>query len=173
MITTIIEPTPTVRILITYSPDITKLMPEVLVNLPDYVIRAEPTAAQVKAKQLGTPVGFDIVKTPTVRKGNKTLSLVRCTSDEVKLLGALKSIRVLSDIPAVDRLTSEQRSDLLLNTMTKTGRALYDSVHDQTPVVTTMPDGTTHTHTPSPHIGSFAGDYATLPPLPVDPVVAP
>jgi len=167
-------PTPlTVRILITYSPDITKLMPEVVIKLPDYVIRAEPTKAQIKAKQFGTPVGFDIVKTPTVRKGNKTLSLVRCTSDEVKLLGALKSIRVLSDIPAVDRLTSAQRSDLLLNTMTKTGRALYDSVHDQTPVVTTMPDGTTHTHTPSPHIGSFAGDYATLPPLLVDPTLAP
>jgi len=167
MITNIIDPAPlTVRILITYSPDITKLMPEVLVKLPDYVIRAEPTAAQVKAKQLGTPVGFDIVKTPTVRKGNKTLSLVRCTSDEVKLLAALKSIRVLSNIPAVDRLTSAQRSDLLLNTMTKTGRALYDSVHDQTPVVTTMADGTPHTHTPSPHIGSFAGDYATLPPTP-------
>jgi len=172
MLNTIPTP-PTVRILITYSPDITKLMPEVLVKLPDYVIRAEPTAAQVKAKQFGTPVSFDIVKTPTVRKGNKTLSLVRCTSDEVKLLAALKSIRVLSNIPAVDRLTSDQRSDLLLNTMTKTGRALYDSVHDQTPVVTTMPDGTTHTHTPSPHIGSFAGDYATLPPLPVDPVVTP
>jgi len=166
-------PAPTVRILITYCPDITKLMPEVLLKLPDYIIRAEPTKAQVKAQQLGTPIGFDIVKTPTIRKGNKTLSIIRCTSDEVKLLGALKSIRVLSNIPAVDRLTSTQRSDLLLNTMTKTGRALYDAVHDQTPVVTTMPDGTTHTHTPTPHIGSFAGDYATLPPLPVDPAVMP
>jgi len=144
------------RHLITYSPDITKLLLEVEAKMPEYLIRAEP----VKPAKIGKPIGFAITKTPTVRKGNKTLSLVRCTVDEAKLLASLKSITVLANIPAIDGLSPTAHSDKLLAAMSKTGRATYDSVHDQKPVTTTLPDGTQHTHTPSPHIGSFAGELA-------------
>jgi len=102
------------RDIITYSPDVTKLLPEVVATLPDYVIKDENDK----------PVGFAITKTPTVRKGNKTLSVVRCTAAEVKLLGGLKSVEVLADVPM---------GGDLLKAMAKTGRAKYDAVHDQTP----------------------------------------
>jgi len=144
------------RHIITYSPDVTKLLAEVAVKMPEYLIRAEP----VKPATIGVPIGFAITKTPTVRKGNKTLSLVRCTLDEVKLLASLKAVTVLANIPAIDGLSTTAHLDKLLATMSKTGRAIYDSIHDQTPVVTTLPDGTKHTHTPSPYIGSFAGELA-------------
>jgi len=144
------------RHVITFSPDATKLLIEVEAKMPEYLIRAEP----VKPAKIGVPIGFSIVKTPTVRKGNKTLSLVRCTIDEVKLLASLKSITVLANIAAIDGLSREAHADKLLAAMSKTGRAKYDSVHDQTPVVETLPDGTQHTTTPCPHIGSFGGILA-------------
>jgi len=102
------------RDIITYSPDVTKLLPEVVATLPDYVIKDE------NAK----PVGFAVTKTPTVRKGNETLSVVRCTAAEVKLLKKLKSITVLADVPM---------GGDLLKAMSKTGRAKYDAVYNQNP----------------------------------------
>jgi len=102
------------RDLITFSPDVNKLLPEVVATLPDYIIFDDK----------GNPIGFSITKTPTVRKGNKTLSVVRCTAAEVKLLKSLKSVEVLADVP--------MEGDLLA-ALTKPGRAKYDSVHDQTP----------------------------------------
>jgi len=41
---------------------------------------------------------------------------------------------VLADIPAIDGLSLEQHGAKLLAAMSKTGRATYDAVHDQTPV---------------------------------------
>jgi len=134
------------RDLITYSKDVTLLLAEVESKLPDYVIKDEQDK----------PIGFAITKTPTVRKGNETLSVVRCTTAEVKLLASLTSITVLADIPAIDGLSLEQHGAKLLAAMSKTGRATYDAVHDQSPQTITLPDGTTHTYTPPELIGAFA-----------------
>jgi len=44
----------------------------------------------------------------------------------------------------------------LLKAMSKANRAVYDSIHDQTPQTITLPDGTTSTYTPPALIGAFA-----------------
>jgi hypothetical protein len=126
------------RDLITHSPDVTSLLAEVAEKLPDYLINDDD----------GNPVGFAVTKTPTVRKGNETLSIVRCTPDEVKLLASLKNITVLADVPAYGDL---------LAAMSKTGRAIYDRIHDQTPVdVLDEAGNAIGQHTPPELIGAFA-----------------
>ena len=100
------------RDLITYSPDVTKLMAEVATKLPDYLIEDES----------GNPVGFKVTKTPTIRKGNETLSVVRCPAAVVTILASLTTITGLAYVPAYgDSLAA----------MSKTERATYDDAHDQ------------------------------------------
>jgi len=123
--------------LITYSKDVTLLLAEVEAKLPDYLIKDEQDK----------PIGFAITKTPTVRKGNKTLSIVRCTVDEVALIKTLTTMTILSEVAM---------GGDLLKAMTKAKRKLYDTVHDQTPQTITMEDGSTHTYTPPALIGAFA-----------------
>jgi len=126
------------RDLITYSPDVTKLLAEVATKLPDYLLEDEN----------GNSVGFKVTKTPTIRKGNKTLSVVRCSAAEVKLLASLKSITVLADVPAYGDL---------LAAMSKTGRSTYDRVYDQTPVdVLDSAGNVTGRYAPPALIGGFA-----------------
>jgi len=103
------------RDLITYSKDVTLLLAEVATVLPDYLIKDDQH----------NPVGFAVTKTPTVRKGNETLSVVRCGVAEVKLLKSLKQITVLADVPL---------GGDLLDVMSTSSRAIYDRIHDQTPV---------------------------------------
>jgi len=103
------------RDLITYSKDVTLLLSEVATALPDYLIKDEA----------GNPIGFAVTKTPTVRKGKETLSVVRCSVAEVKLMKSLKQITVLADVP--------MGGDLLA-AMTTANRAVYDRVYVQTPV---------------------------------------
>jgi len=126
------------RDIITYSSDVTALLAEVAATMPDYLIKDE------NAK----PVGFAVTKTPTVRKGNETLSVVRCTAAEVKLLKKLKSITVLADVPM---------GGDLLKAMSKTGRAKYDAVYNQTPYDVVDDKGKViGTVTPPSLIGTFA-----------------
>jgi len=126
-----------VRDLIVYSKDITLLLAEVATKLPDYLIKDDQ----------GNPTGFAVTKTPTVRKGNETLSVVRCTVDEVALIKTLTTITILADVAM---------GGDLLKAMTVANRAVYDAVHDQTPQTITMEDGTTSTYTPPALIGEFA-----------------
>jgi len=126
------------RDVITYSPDVTKLMAEVEATLPEYVIKDDS----------GNPVSFAVDKTPTMRKGNETLSVVRCSTAEVTLLASLTSITVLADVPAYGDL---------LAAMSKTGRATYDGVYDQTPVNVLDDKGKViGQQTPPALIGGFA-----------------
>jgi len=125
------------RDLITYCPDVKALLAEVKETMPDYLIDDMD----------GNPIGFAVNKTPTRRRGNETLSVVRCSADEAKLLAKLKSITVLANVPA---------GGDLLAAMSKTGRATYDSIHDQTPREIKLEDGTTVTITPPELIGAFA-----------------
>lgn len=101
------------RDLITHSPDVTKLLAEVEVKLPDYIVRDGQDNA----------VGFVITKTPTVRKGNETLAVVRCSDEEVGLLAGLTTVEVLADVPA---------GGDLLAAMTLANRKKYDAIYDQT-----------------------------------------
>jgi len=123
--------------LITYAKDITLLLAEVEAKLPDYLIKDDK----------GNPTGFAVTKTPTVRKGNETLSVVRCTVDEVALIKTLTTITILAEVAM---------GGDLLKAMTTANRKLYDAVHDQTPQTITLPDGTTSTYTPPSLIGAFA-----------------
>jgi len=125
------------RDLITYCKDVTKLLPEVAKTLPDFLTLDID----------GNANGFAITKTPTVRKGNKTLSLVRCSVAEAKLLASLASVTVLANV--------EAGGDVLA-AMSTTGRAKYDAVHDQSVVVTLLEDGTEFSHKPPALIGAFA-----------------
>jgi len=120
------------------SPDVTALLSEVEAQMPEYLIKDES----------GKSIGFAVTKTPTVRKGNETLSVVRCSAAEVKLLKSLQSITVLADVP--------MGGDLLA-AMSKTGRATYDRIHDQTPVDVMDDTGAVvGTYTPPALIGQFA-----------------
>jgi len=143
-----VKPPSYIRDIITHSPDITKLLAEVEAKMPEYLIRSEPTAAALKAnpKALGKPIGFRLVKTPTMRRGNETLSVVRCTADEVKLLASLKSITVLADA------NYEEDPFALLSA---NGKKIIKRIVCQS-VTTTMPDGTTVTTTPDMRFGGFA-----------------
>jgi len=125
------------RDLITYSKNVTLLLAEVATKLPDYLIKDDQ----------GNPTGFAVTKTPTVRKGNETLSVVRCTVDEVALIKPLTTVTILSEVAM---------GGDLLKAMTTANRKLYDAVHDQTPQTITLPDGTTSTYTPPALIGAFA-----------------
>jgi len=125
------------RDLLTYSKNVTLLLAEVEAKLPDYLIKDDQ----------GNPTGFAITKTPTVRKGNETLSVVRCTVDEVVLIKTLTTMTILSEVAM---------GGDLLKAMTKANRAVYDAVHDQTPQTITLPDGSTSTYTPPELIGAFA-----------------
>jgi hypothetical protein len=125
------------RDLITYCDDTTALMAEVEATMPE----------RIQKDDKGNAVGFIIDKTPTVRKGSKTLSVVRCTAEEAKQLASLKHITVLANVSA---------GGDLLAAMSKTGRATYDSIHDQMPREITLEDGTTVTITPPELIGAFA-----------------
>lgn len=125
------------RDIITYSPDVTKLLTEVETKLPEYIIKDNENNS----------VGFNVTKTPTVRKGNETLAVLRCSSDDVKLLKTLTNIIVLVDVPAYDDL---------LSAMTPENRAIYDGVYSQTPYEITLQDGSKQTITPPELIGRFA-----------------
>ena len=69
--------------LITYSPDVTLLGPELLVKRPDYVM------------QRGDDFIFLVPKVPTRRIGNETLSMVRAMDSEVALFDGIDNVQVL------------------------------------------------------------------------------
>jgi len=125
------------RDLITYAPDVNLLLAEVETAMPDYLIKDES----------GNAAGFKIDKTPTFRKGSETLSVVRCSAKEVILMESLTSVRILANVAAYGDL---------LAAMATADRAIYDSVHDQTPQTYTLEDGTKATYTPPALIGGFA-----------------
>ena len=123
---------------ITYCPDTQALMAEVAKVAPDRIIEDEQ----------GNPVGFAIDKTPTIRNGNETLSVVRVNDDDLAVLKKLTSIKILAEVPA---------GGDLLAAMKKTDRAIYDKVYPRTPVDITDEQGNViGQYTPPALIGSFA-----------------
>jgi len=127
------------RDLITHTIDSKAFMAEVEAKFPEYVIYDESTPP--------VAVGVNITKTPTVRKLSDTLAVVRASASQLADIKTLATITILADVP--------MNGDLL-KAMSKANRAVYDSIHDQTPQTITLPDGTTSTYTPPALIGAFA-----------------
>ena len=100
--------------LITYCKDTQALMAEVAQIAPDKIVEDEQ----------GNPVGFAVTKTPTVRNGAETLSVVRVDANDLAIIKKLKSLKMLVEVPA---------GNDPLAAMTKANRAIYDRVYDQTP----------------------------------------
>jgi len=125
--------------LITHTKDSKKFMAEVAAKFPEYILYDESTPP--------VAVGVNITKTPTVRNLTDTLAIVRATAQELLDIKTLATITILAEVP--------MNGDLL-KAMSKTNRAVYDAVHDQTPQTITLPDGTTYTYTPDALIGAFA-----------------
>jgi len=111
--------------LITYVTDSPAYLSEVCSKFPDKVQMSEnPDLANTTF--VPVPVSVSMTKTPTIRKngGKSSLSVVRCTSQELADIKTLTSIKILSEVP--------MGGDLLKG-MSKANRSLYDAVHDQTP----------------------------------------
>jgi len=125
--------------LITHVKDSKAFLAEVVAKFPAYVIYNEATPP--------VAVSVNITKTPTVRKLSDTLAVVRVTAQELADIKSLTTITILSEVA--------MNGDLL-KAMSKTNRAVYDSIHDQSPQTITLPDGTTYTYTPPALIGAFA-----------------
>jgi len=96
--------------LITYCPDTAALMAEVGELFPERLMLDSDDA----------PVGFSIDKTPTIRAGLETLSIVRVTADDLVKVKQLSSLTILSEVEAY--------GDLLAD-MDGPARAIYDRVH--------------------------------------------
>ena len=123
---------------ITYCPDTQALMAEVAKVAPDRIIKDEQ----------GNPVGFAIDKTPIIRNGNGTLSVVRVNDTDLAVLKKLTSIKILAEVPA---------GGDLLKAMTKADRAIYDNVYPRTPVDITDEQGSVvGQYIPPALIGAFA-----------------
>jgi len=125
--------------LITHTKDSKAFMAEVEAKFPEYVIYDESTPP--------IAVGVSITKTPTVRNATDTLAVVRVSASQLADIKALTTITILSEVA--------MNGDLL-KAMSKANRAVYDSIHNQTPQTITLPDGTTYTYTPPALIGAFA-----------------
>jgi len=125
--------------LITHVKDSKAFMAEVVAKLPAYVIYNDATPP--------VAVSVNITKTPTKRNLAGTLAVVRATAQELADIKSLTTITILAEVP--------MNGDLL-KAMSKANRAVYDSVHDQSPQTITLPDGTTYTYTPPALIGAFA-----------------
>jgi hypothetical protein len=69
--------------LITYSPDVTKLGPELEAKRPERVMK------------VGQDYIFRVPKTPTKRVGKETMSMVRAKPEEVSLFDGLTNVQVL------------------------------------------------------------------------------
>lgn len=75
--------------LITYSPDVTKLGPELVQKRPS------------KVSQNGQEYKFLVPKTPTKRVGNETISMVRAEPEEVTLFDGITNVQVLGTLEEV------------------------------------------------------------------------
>jgi len=100
---------------ITYCTDTQALMSEVANVAPDKLIKDEQDIV----------VGFAIDKTPTIRNGTETLSVVRVNSAELAIIKSLTTIKILAEVPV--------GADLLA-AMTKANKKIYDRVYSRTPV---------------------------------------
>ena len=124
--------------LITYCADTTALMAEVAKVAPARLIEDEQ----------GNPVGFAIDKTPTVRNGLETLSVVRVNDADLAVIQGLKSLKILAKVPA---------GGDLLKAMTKANKTIYDKVYPRTPVDVLDEQGSViGQYTPPALIGGFA-----------------
>ena len=131
--------------IITYCSDTTALLAEVESVMPERLIYADNADGTQ-----GAPVGFAITKTPTIRNGNETLSVVRVTDDELAAIEALTSVKILATVPAYGDLLADLDK-------VKANTAIYDRVHDQTPIDITDDTGNViGTQTPARLIGGFS-----------------
>lgn len=107
---------------------------------------AEDRAWRVARKEGSVRASFLIDKTPTKRRGEETLALVRvvdrATGDMLSSLEAAKAIEVLGT-------WAEVQADSRM-------RKIYDRVYPRKPVTYTDEDGTERTTTPPEEIGRFA-----------------
>ena len=123
---------------ITYCSDTTALLAEVAAKFPDKVVK----------DSAGNALAWAITKTPTVRNGLETLSIVRVNSSELADIKNLATLKILAEVPADGNL---------LGAMTPADRAVYDSVYPRAPVDITDENGNIiGRQTPPELIGMFA-----------------
>lgn len=127
--------------LITYCNDTNALLAEVAETMPDRLITDIDTGEQI---------GIAVAKTPTVRNGTETLSIVRVCSAELTTLKKLRCISILAEVAAGGDLLFELDK-------VPANAAIYDRVHDQSPYDITDETGKViGSITPPRLIGAFA-----------------
>jgi len=125
------------RDLLTYSVDVAKIMPEVVKKFPD----------RVQFDAAGNPVEFVIDKTPDVRSGRESLSVIRCSDADAAILSTMTYITVLSDVPA---------GGDVLAAMSPKNRTVYYRVRGPLSVQAISADGTITAIARPALIGAFA-----------------
>ncbi len=112
-------------------------------NREKFEIETMREMAWEEARKEGTVIStFLIDKTPTVRNGDETLALVRCSNTTLEMLDALKSLQVLGSY-------EEVLADKKL-------KAIHDRVYPRKPINYKDENGKKHTYTPPERIGAFA-----------------
>lgn len=123
--------------LITYCADTTALIAEL----------QSKNSQQISTDSAGN-ITWKITKTPTVRKGLETLSVVRVDDAGLAEINHLTSLDILSIVNA---------GDDILAAMSPAKRTIYDSVYPRTPFDITDSNGViTGTRQPPELIGAFA-----------------
>lgn len=115
---------------VTYCPDTEALLVEVAEKFPELLFQNEDGTSS-----------FLITKTPTVRKGKETLSLVRV--DNLDVLNQLNTLQVLGDYNTVFA--------------DKAKKKIYNKIYPiPSPVTYTDSQGNEQTYTPDPRFGVFS-----------------
>jgi len=99
--------------LVTYCSDTVALLAEVAAKFPDKIVK----------DSANSPTSWLVTKTPTVRNGLETLSVVRVNPAELADIKTLTSLKILAEAPA---------GGDLLGAMIPTDRAIYDGVRPNT-----------------------------------------
>jgi len=100
--------------LITYCLDTVALLTELEAKFPDKVV-----------KDSAGNSAWAVTKTPTVRNGVETLSIVRVNSAELAEIKSLTSLKILAEVPAGGNL---------LGAMLPADKGIYNSVYPRTPI---------------------------------------
>jgi len=96
-------------------------------NIPDFMAEAASKLPQyIEEDDSGNAVGLLIDKSQLCRVGDESIAIVLWTADEAKAFAALKNITALANVAKDD--------PDILSELSKSGRAKYDRLYDQTPM---------------------------------------
>lgn len=118
--------------ILTYCEDTQALISELQAKLPHRVSTDEDGVTT-----------FLVPKTPTVRNGNKTLSLIRLTDEDIVELNEA-NLQTLTILGTYEECFADSGK-----------KSLYDSVYPCDLFTITLEDGSTSIYTPPEKIGTF------------------